>query len=136
MGTVAPPLPRVAAGTAPREDAGHLLDLSDVEQCVSDGIAWRDVDNRKLRQHARDLIGPLIPRGCAPEVVHPEEPALQQVLPQALYLRLRERGSTDVRTNQDRTLEQLVVAELHDPVVEIAAAVPADLNLGQFRESR
>ena len=43
---------------------------------------------------------------------------------------------TDVRTNQHRTLEQLVVGELHDPVVEIAAAVPADVNLGQFGESR
>src|SRR5688572_2502117 len=98
MGTVAPPLPRVAAGTAPREDAGHLLDLGDVEQRVSDGIAWRDIDNRELRQYSRDLIGPLIPRACAPEVVHPEKPALQQVLSQALDLRLRERGSTGVRT--------------------------------------
>src|SRR5687767_289858 len=75
MGTVAPPLPRVAAGTTRREDAGHLLDLGDVEQCMSDGIAWRHVDNRELRQHTTDLIGPLIPRACAPEVVHPEEPA-------------------------------------------------------------
>src|SRR5678815_4687056 len=106
MGTVAPPLSRIAARTTPRENAGHLLDLGDVEQCVSDGIAWRDVDNRKLRQHTRDLIGPLIPRRCAPEVVYPEEPALQQVLPQALYFRLRERGSANVRTNQHRTLEQ------------------------------
>ena len=73
---------------------------------------------------------------CAPEVVHPEEPALEQVLPQALHLRIRERCSTDIRTDQHRTLEQLIVGEPHDPVVDVAAIVPADGNLGQFRQAR
>ncbi len=53
MWTVASPLARIAAGSAPREDAGYLLDLDDVEQCVSDRIARCHVDDRELGQTRR-----------------------------------------------------------------------------------
>src|SRR6185436_622123 len=54
----------------------------------------------------------------------------------ALHLRVRERGSSNVRPDQHRTVEQLIVGELHNPVVDIAAAIAADVNPGHFRESR
>jgi hypothetical protein len=104
--------------------------------CFTLAIGRANVHNRELRQHARDLADPLLPGRRAPEVVDPKEATLEQVLPQALHFHVREPRGADVGPDQDRTLEQLIVAEPHHPVVDVAAGVATDGNLGEVRQPR
>src|SRR5688572_30779127 len=87
-----------------------------------------------LRQDALDLLDPLPPRLLAPEVVHPDEAALEQVLAQPLHLLVAEPRGADVLHLDKRALEQLVVGEPDDEVIRLAVAGLADAGLGQLGE--
>ena len=127
---------RGAAAAPPELDGGdlrHLLDVHQrpehrmVEGQVADGVLGR-------RQHAADLRLPVLPRGGAPEVVDPEEPALEQVVPELGDLRAAQPDGARVGGHDERAVEQLAVGERHHPVVRLAPPVEAHLGRRQVRE--
>ena len=76
----------------------------------------------------------MLPRVAAPEVVGPEEAALEQVLAQVLGLCRPDVGGADLRHHDERALEDRRIGELHHEVVRLAVGLAADARLGQLRE--
>src|SRR5512139_4057452 len=70
-------------------DLGHPLHD---ELRLKDRIVQRDVLNGELLQwqHLAELVRPLLPGKRSPEVVHPEEPAFEQIESQPLRLFIRQ----------------------------------------------
>ena len=81
----------------------------------------RDLERRILvrRQHARQLVNPLVPRLVAPVIIQPQEPALQQVRAQRLDLRVAELRGAGVFHADIRALIELGVGEPDDDVVQL-----------------
>ena len=72
----------------------------------------RELDDRILRrrQHLANLALPDLPRVAAPEIVGPEEAALQQVVAQVAPTSSSAKiGGPDFRHHDERALEQLVI---------------------------
>ena len=88
----------------------------------------------RRRQHLGDLARPLVPRAGPPEVVDPQESALEQVLAQPLRLYRPQAHRPDVRRHQERTTEHRVVRHSHHPVVGIADLVQVDVRGGHLRQ--
>ena len=84
----------------------------------------RQVDDRILRrgEDLADLVLPVLPRVAAPEVVGPQEAALEQILAQPLHFVVIEIERPDLRHHDERTLEELVVGEPDDEVIRLAFA--------------
>ena len=127
---------RRAARTPPEADVGDLRDFPDVEERLEERVIERQVDDGVLRrrQHPADLGGPVFPRPRAPEVVNPEEPAFQQVVPQPRDLLRPQAHRPDVGRDHKGTTEQLVIGDIDHPVVRLAFLVEVDVGGGQLRE--
>ena len=96
-------------------------------------MAARQIDDRVVgrRKHLSNLAFPDIPRVRAPEVVHPEEAALQQVRPELRGILGAEEQPAHFLHDDDRALKQLVVGQSHDEMIRLAGAIEAD---GDLRE--
>ena len=94
-----------------------------------------DVDDGVFigRQHAPDFPPPMVPRRDAPEVVDPQEATAQQVVAQALDFEGIQADRADVRHEDERVVEQLLVVQRHHNVVRIVAR-PADRRGGELVE--
>ncbi len=71
----------------------------------------------------------------APEIVRPEKPALQEVLPQVRDLLVGELRRARVLDRHDRTVEQELVVGAQDEMVRLAVGILADAGLRQLREA-
>ena len=76
------------------------------------------------------------PRGRSPEIIRPQKAPLQQIFPQPRAFLRREPDRPRIRHQRDRTIEQRIVRETHDPGVGLPAVVTADRRPGQLREAR
>ena len=99
------------------------------ERHVDDGI-------RRRVEHLGNLARPLPPRQRAPEVVHPQEPALEQVGAQAIDFLGPEPERTDIGRHGQRAIEQRVVGQPDDKVVRMPLVVAADARLGELGQPR
>src|SRR4029453_5603809 len=104
---------------------------------VKERMIRLQIEDRILlrRQHAGDLLHPVVPFRVAPEVVDPEEAAFQQVVTEAGYLLLGELGCSHVLHVQVRTVEEIVVGQPEREVIWLTVRATADARPGQFRET-
>ena len=121
-----------------KENVRDLRHFCHLKLAPEDRIVRRDFDDGVviLWKHAADLRLPMRPGRCAPEVVRPEKAAFQQVGPQPLRFLRCEPDRAGVRHHRDRTIEQRIVGEPHDPGVGLPVLVAADRRPGQLGEAR
>ena len=99
-------------------------------------VLGRNVEDAVPGQYAMDLARPLLPRRRAPEIIDPQEAALQQVLAQPRRFFLREFQRADIGRHRERAAEQRIIGEPDDPGGRLAFALAADRRLGQLRHAR
>jgi len=129
-------LRRAPAVARPEVDRRDLRDVLHVVERVHDRVVVRDVEDRVLvrRQHAADLVDPLIPRLRTPEIVDVEKAPLQQVGTKLLDLFIAEARRAHVFHEQDRAVvEQRIVEAQHD-VVRLAIGLHLDAHERQLRQ--
>ena len=87
-------------------------------------MVGRQIDDRVLagRKDLADLRRPDAPRIAAPEVVHPQEPAFQQVLAEPRGLALVEVHRSNLGHHHERALKQRVVGEPDEQMVRLELA--------------
>src|SRR6185369_11454863 len=88
------------------------------------------------REHLADLRGPMTPRFGAPEVVGPEETALEQVIPQMLSLIVAEADGAGIRGHEERTIEERGIERTYDVEVRPLILVTTHPRLRQLRQAR
>ena len=101
-------------------------------------IAARE-EVRKTIENARrqveclaDFTRPHLPRPGAPEVISPEKPALQQILPEALRFGRTEVGVSHLGHHDERALKQEIVGQSQEDVIGFSGRVAADARAGQL----
>jgi len=94
----------------------------------------RQIDDRIIRRRKdfSDLAFPDIPRIRAPEVVDPEEAALQQVRPEPLCIFRAEEQPAHFLHDDDRTLKQFIVSQSNDQMIRLARLIEADRDLREL----
>src|SRR6185295_5653508 len=97
-----------AAAAAPERDIGHLAHFFDDEERLPDLMRRRQLDDRILlgRQHAADLLVPLLTSPRAPVVGREDEAALLEILAQLDHLIVGEARGAAVFDEDVRTLEE------------------------------
>ena len=123
-------------GVLPEADRRDLGDALHVVEHVEDRVAEGNIDHRKLAggQRFPDLRLPDAPRALAPEIVDPEEPALDEIIAQcAASSESRYSAPTSCITMIGHWYNA-VVFEGDDGVVVAAARIAADRGLCQLRE--
>src|SRR5687767_13438446 len=100
-----------STGRYPERIAGHLRNLLHHELTAEHRIRQRDVLDRTAGEHLADDARPVLPRSGTPEVIDPEEPALEEILPQLHHFALVEAHGANVRRDRVRTVEQRVVSQ-------------------------
>src|SRR5262245_35151054 len=137
LGAVVAALRRLVRVAPPGLDRRNLRELLDLVLHLHQRMIGGDVADRifRWRQHTRDLRHPLLPRIGAPEVVHPHESALEEVLAERLDLALVERHGADVLHMQVRTLKQRLVGKPHGEVVGPSAVLHADARARQLGQT-
>src|SRR5215813_11330652 len=103
-------------GVCPEIDRGDLRDLPDVVQDVKELMVQRDVDDGIVfgREGLADLIGPPVERAIAPEVVGPEEPALQSVVAERRGFGIIEERTARLSHHDERAAIEQRIRELQD----------------------
>jgi hypothetical protein len=82
---------------------------------------------RGLGKHLANLCLPDLPRVRAPEIIHPQEAALEQVRPEFGRILAREEQPAHFLHDDDRALKQLLVCEADDEMTRLARASKATL---------
>ena len=93
-------------------------------------IVWSTVRSTigifRRRQRLADLILPVPPRAAAPEVIDPQEAALQQIRPQVRRFLGAEVRPARLAHHDERAAEERRIGEPHDDRIRIAFAVLRD----------
>ena len=103
----------LAVGAAPDIRALHLVLLPlDVEHAVEDGVLHLQFDGLALGEDALDFADEVRQLGLAPEVVHHEEAAVEEILPHDGNLLVREAQRADLDHVNPRIVEEVRVFDL------------------------
>src|SRR5207237_2329857 len=113
-------------------DVWHTRDEIVVYELLSDGVIVWNVEEWEHGEHLAHCLGPLLPRARAPEIVHPEEAALEEIFTQAGRFERREPDGADIRPDQKWALEQRIVSQVNGPVARVAVGVLADPRFGEL----
>ena len=81
------------------------------------------------------LALPELPRVLPPEIVSPQEAALDEVLTQTRGLVLVEMGRPDLGHHDERTPKEHRIGETNEHVFRVALRISADRRLGQLRQA-
>ena len=129
---------RGAARTQPVPNRRDLRDAAaDGEDRSEQRMVVRQILRRELprRQRLAELLGPRFPGPLAPEVIGPQEAALQQVAAQRLGLRIGDVGGANLRHHDERALEERRIGQLDDEVLRLLRSREPDGGLGQLRQA-
>src|SRR2546428_1052556 len=136
-GTVAKALGGLAARPHPEADRRDLRKLADLVEHVKNRMIELEIPDRILAGGKRfaELGDPRIPRVLAPEIIGPQETALEQVVAQPRRLLLVEVRAARLGHHDERTLEQLLVRQTQQDVLVLALRAPAHRQRRQLGET-
>ena len=87
------------------------------------------------RQHASDLLRPLLPGGRAPEIVDPQEPALFQIRAEVLHLLVRQARRAHIFHEEHVAAGEQRIGQPDDDVVGLMGGVEPDAHERQLGEA-